>query len=195
MCFSISSLWWNPGERRERRGPVAVKMQPRPDADRASAQSRRRDGGDGLERRPLASSPGGSRHARERETRADDWASSQRECRAIFMTSGVCRRTRSWGFLPLGPVLPVGARLTRRLREEPPPGELARMYFDRNATMSGATRRGQPGWIGGRAPTGRTGPRGFHHRLFGRDASPLEPPPGELGRLGFTTGCQPRPGQ
>ena len=24
---------------------------------------------------------------------------------------------------------------------------------------------------------------------FSRDASPLEPPPGELGRLGFTTGC------
>ncbi len=24
---------------------------------------------------------------------------------------------------------------------------------------------------------------------FRRDASPLEPPPGELGRLGFTTGC------
>ena len=31
-----------------------------------------------------------------------------------------------------------GARLTRRVREEPPPGELARVYFDRNATMSGA---------------------------------------------------------
>ena len=46
------------------------------------------------------------------------------------------------------------------------------MYFDRSATMSGAQRRGQPGWIVGRAPTGRTGPRGFHHRLFGRDASP-----------------------
>ena len=85
-----------------------------------------------------------------------------------------------WG---RGPVLPVGVRLTRRVREEPPPGELARVYFDRNATMSGAKRRGsagmdrrpnaawvsspavQPGWIAGRAPTGRTGPRGFHHRL------------------------------
>ena len=31
-----------------------------------------------------------------------------------------------------------GARLTRRVREEPPPGELARVYSDRNATMSGA---------------------------------------------------------
>ena len=46
-----------------------------------------------------------------------------------------------------------------------------------------------PGWIAGRAPTGRTGPRGFHHRLFGRDGSPAEPPPGELGRVGFITGC------
>ena len=36
-----------------------------------------------------------------------------------------------------------GARLTRRVREEPPPGELARVYFDRSATMSGAKRRGQ----------------------------------------------------
>ena len=81
------------------------------------------------------------------------------------------------------------ARLTRRVTEEPPPGELARVYFDRNATMSGAKRRGQPGWIAGRAPTGRTGPRGLHHRLFGRDGSPAEPPPGELGRVGFATGC------
>ena len=41
----------------------------------------------------------------------------------------------------------------------------------------------QPGWIAGRAPTGRTGPRGFHHRLFGRDGSPVER------RVGFATGC------
>ena len=115
-----------------------------------------------------------------------------------------------WG---RGPVLPVGVRLTRRVREEPPPGELARVYSDRNATMSAAQRRGSagmdrrpsphrenwatrvslqavwPGWIAGRAPTGRTGPRGFHYRLFGRDGSPAEPPPGELGRAGFITGC------
>ena len=37
-----------------------------------------------------------------------------------------------------------GARLTGRVREEPPPGE-ARVYFDRNATMSGAQRRGSAG--------------------------------------------------
>ena len=112
----------------------------------------------------------------------------------------------------MGPVLPVGARLTRRVREEPPPGELARVYSDRDATMSGAQRCGSagmdrrpsphrenaawvslpavwPGWIAGRAPTGRTGPRGFHCRLSGRDGSPAEPPPGELGRVGFTAGC------
>ena len=40
----------------------------------------------------------------------------------------------------MGPVLPVGARLTRRAREEPPPGELARVYFDRSATQSPAKR-------------------------------------------------------
>ena len=38
-----------------------------------------------------------------------------------------------------------GARLTRRVREEPPPGELARVYFDRNATQSAAKRRGSGG--------------------------------------------------
>ena len=57
-------------------------------------------------------------------------------------------------FLPVGPVLPVGARLTRRVREEPPPGELARVYFDRNATQNAAKRSGSAG-----APTGRTGDR------------------------------------
>ena len=42
-----------------------------------------------------------------------------------------------------------GARLTRRVREEPPPGELARVYFDRNATQNtsspggGAQRSGE----------------------------------------------------
>ena len=69
------------------------------------------------------------------------------------------------------------------------------MYSDRNATMSGAKRRGSagmdrrpnaarvsspavwPGWIAGRTP------RGFHHRLFGRDGSPAER------RVGFITGC------
>ncbi len=57
-----------------------------------------------------------------------------------------------------------GARLTRRVREEPPPGELARVYFDRNAERSEAE------W-------------------FSRDGSPVEPPPGELGHVGFATGC------
>ena len=53
-----------------------------------------------------------------------------------------------------------GARLTRRVREEPPPGELARVYFDRNATHERreATR-------------------------FSRDGSLAER------RVGFTTGC------
>ena len=87
---------------------------------------------------------------------------------------------------------------------EPPPGELGRVGFT-TGCLAGMDRRPSPhrenwaawvslpvvwpGWIAGRAPTGRTGPRGFHHRLFGRDGSPAEPPPGELGRMGFTTGC------
>ena len=40
--------------------------------------------GDGLERRPLGSSPGGARHARERETCAGDVGPCQRECRTTF---------------------------------------------------------------------------------------------------------------
>ena len=41
------------------------------------------------ERRPLASSPGGGRHARERETSADDAGSCQRECpHHLFMLPG-----------------------------------------------------------------------------------------------------------
>ena len=87
---------------------------------------------------------------------------------------------------------------------EPPPGELGRVGFT-TGCLAGMDRRPSPhrenwaawvsspavwpGWIAGRAPTGRTGPRGFHHRLFGRDGSPAEPPPGELGRVGFITGC------
>ena len=51
------------------------------------------------------------------------------------------------------------------------------MYSDRNATMSGAV---QPGWIAGRTP------RGFHYRLFGRDASPAAPAPGETPTIGFS---------
>ena len=39
----------------------------------------------------------------------------------------------------------VGVRLTRRVREEPPPGELARAYFDRNATQNAAKRSGSAG--------------------------------------------------
>ena len=50
----------------------------------------------------------------------------------------------------------------------------------------------------GGAPTGRTGPGVFRPKRnderrvatrFSRDGSPAEPPPGELGRVGFTTGC------
>ncbi len=57
-----------------------------------------------------------------------------------------------------------GTRLTRRVREEPPPGELARVYFDRNATQSAAKRRGSGGmdrrsnaaWVSPQAVNRRT---------------------------------------
>ncbi len=96
-----------------------------------------------------------------------------------------------------------GARLTRRVREE------YRVYSDRNATQNGAKRSGeQPvveptgaprpvrrpadkareGGIPGVFRPKRNDERGAATR-FSRDASPAEPPPGELGRVGFTTGC------
>ena len=83
------------------------------------------------------------------------------------------------------------------------------MYFDRNATQSAAKRRGeQPVVEPTRAPRpvrrpadeAREGgiPGVFRRKRnderraatrFSRDGSPAEPPPGELGRVGFTTGC------
>ena len=62
--------------------------------DRTSLREKRR--GDGLERRP----PAGI--AQERETSGDDVGPYQGEGRVFFMTGGVCRRTRSCGFLPVG---------------------------------------------------------------------------------------------
>ena len=74
---AVNSLWWNPG------GPVAVKIQPRAGAPTVQMAPAAR------ERRPLASSPGGGRHARERETSADDAGSCQRECpHHLFMLAG-----------------------------------------------------------------------------------------------------------
>ena len=102
-----------------------------------------------------------------------------------------------------GPVLPVGARLTRRVREA------YGVYSDRNATMSDAQRRGEQPVVEpalaprpvrrpadkareGGAPTGRTGPSVFRPKRnderreatrFSRDGSPAER------RVGFITGC------
>ena len=132
----VSSLWWNPGERRS--WPVLPVGARRP-ADKA------REGGAPTGR----TGPGVFRPKRNDERRA----------------------------------------ATRFSRDgspaEPPPGELGRAGFI-TGCLAGMDRRPMDP---GRAPTGRTGPRGFHHRLSGRDGSPAEPPPGELGRAGFTTGC------
>ena len=68
-----------------------------------------------------------------------------------------------WGAQRRGeqPVMEPTSRLTRRVREE------YRVYSDRNATMSGAQRRGSS-----------------------RDGSPADAPTGaELGRVGSITGC------
>ncbi len=158
---AVNSRWWNPGERRGR--PV-LPVGARPSSP----------GG--------ASPPGGGPADKAREGGIP----------------GVFRPKRN----------DERCEATRFSRDgspaEPPPGELGRAGFftgcsagmDRRPSPhreNWATRVSspavQPGWIAGRAPTGRTGPRGFHYRLFGRDGSPVEPPPGELGRVGFTTGC------
>ena len=92
----------------------------------------------------------------------------------------------------------MGVRLTRRAREEPPPGELARVYSDRSATMSDAVQRGSdgmdrrpsphrenwaawvslpvvwPGCIAGRFRSGAEAPR---RPRSGRDGGRLHPAP------------------
>ncbi len=162
--LSVNSPWWNPGERRER--PVLPVGARRP-ADKA------REGG----------IPGVFRPKRNDERRAATRFSrdgSPAERRVGFIT----------GCLAMD-------------RREQPPAERRAGFI--TGCLAGMDRRPSPhrenwaawvslpvvwpGWIAGRAPTGRTGPRGFHHRLFGRDGSPAEPPPGELGRVGFATGC------
>ncbi len=83
------------------------------------------------------------------------------------------------------------------------------MYFDRNATMSDAKRRGEQPVVepagaprSARRPADKAREGGIpgvfrpkrnderrEATRFSRDGSPAEPPPGELGREGFTTGC------
>ena len=117
------------GLRRPRRGaprcgpegrPSCCEMQPRAGTPTVQMAPAAR------ERRPLASSPGGGRHARERETCPDDAGPCRRECRtalpvhdgatahrshhlgaAPFHDGGVCRTTRSWEFLPVGALWPA----------------------------------------------------------------------------------------
>ena len=71
----------------------------------------------------------------------------------------------------------MGVRLTRRVREEPHrenwPGCIS-TETQRRAPRSGAV---QAGWIAARAPTGRTGPLGFHHRLTEAVARTPDVPP------------------
>ena len=79
-----------------------------------------------------------------------------------------------------------GARLTRRVREEPPPGELARVYFDRNATQNAAKRSGSAGmdrrsnaaWVSPQAVKARRPPRS------GKSAAPTLAGPRVM-RAGF----------
>ena len=147
---AVNSLWCNPGgpvavkmpSRRDAdhrdgsagKGTPTSRSAPlrKAQRDRASPTAKKR--GDGLERRP----PAGI--ARERETSADDSAPCQHEGRTLsqhrcrdrsplplppaapFHVGGVCRRTRSWRFLP------VGAPPSRAGRFRTPGQRLQRAY-------------------------------------------------------------------
>ena len=76
--------------------PVAVRMQPRAGTPAVQMAPAAR------ERRPPASSPGGGRHARERETCANNVGLCQRDYRNTFHAGGVNGPTRSWESLPVG---------------------------------------------------------------------------------------------
>ena len=69
-----------------------------------------------------------------------------------------------------------GARLTRRAREEPPPGELARVYFDRSATMSRA-ERGSSAGMHRRSLPERGASTAETPERKGRGTGPLDPHP------------------
>ena len=121
---AANSRWWNPGERRERRGPVlpvGVRLTRRVREeylvyfDRNATQSAaKRRGSGGMHRR---SSP-----------HRENWAAwvSPQAANSLWWNPGERRERR-------------GARLTRRVREE------YLVYFDRNATQSAAKRRGSGG--------------------------------------------------
>ena len=167
---AVNSRWWNPGERRGR--PV-LPVGARPSSPGGGPADKAREGGAPTGR----TGPGVFRPKRNDER---------------------CAATR----------LSRDGSLA-----EPPPGELGRVGSTTGCS-AGMDRRAsphrenwaawvpppavQPGWIAGRAPTGRTGPGVFRPKRndercaatrLSRDGSLAEPPPGELGRLGFTTGC------
>ena len=94
---------------------------------------------------------------------------------------------------------PQFSRWVSRAVWPPPPGELARGIHHafwiagrgENWAAWVSLPAVWPGWIASRAPTGRTGPRGFHHRLFGRDASPLVSGAGRKHRVDPARGAGP----
>ena len=104
------------------------------------ARPRRRrhpEGRSGAEeaRSALPSSPGTGTMLSSRRKQEDHVATAKRPLPAPEITPFQSRPSRSkLSLVPLsrnwGP-------------PQPPPGELARVYFDRNATMSGAKRRGE----------------------------------------------------
>ena len=149
--------------------------------------------------RPVSDCPGATGRPDPRHPGFPDSAVRGQRARGLAAGGGTRVSAESGQFSRWG----RGARLTRRVREEPPPGELTRVYFDRNATMSGAKRRGEqpvvdrrpnaawvslpavwPGWIAGRAPTGRNWAAWVASQAVWRDGSPLEPHRG-TGPRGF----------
>ena len=85
-----------------------------------------------------------------------------------------------------------GARLTRRAREEPPPGELAQRSFDRSATKSEAV---QPGCIGRRFRSGARAPCRPRSGRCGGRSYPTSAASGSGFRSGARAPCRPRSGR
>ena len=170
--------------------PVRLHTGPLRNAKRDPASPAAIKRGDGLEPPPgeLGWPPAGI--ARERETRAADAAPCQRECRTLLLAA--CGETRVSAEAPTGRTGPGVFRPKRndeRREASEPVAEPAfrrvreAWYFDRNATMSGAQRRSAG--MDRRLNAARDWPASALTRV----PSPVEPPPGELGRVGFATGC------
>ena len=174
---------------------MAVKIQPRAGAPTVQMAPAAR------ERRPLASSPGGGRHARERETSADDAGSCQRECpHHLFMLAGWAGEPDYGSFSRCGrgrrciPAKQPVVKPTRRSAGDPSRLNRAAhrcvsvgihaVFLPHAPCQPGASPASALTWVSSQAAKGYA-PRREPSRRLGpappRPCGPLcRPPPGEL---------------